>query len=129
MKNYEKPVVMVNEGLAEGVYAASGCWSTTRSDVENKGNGWFYAYITVSHADVAHGNYAEMTVEFSEPVSVRFANYSQLTTGTSNVHTFSRNEPINAGQCNWQITIEGDAESGDASNLTVKRVTVVDSGN
>ena len=24
MKNYEKPVVMVNEGLAEGVYAASG---------------------------------------------------------------------------------------------------------
>lgn len=26
MKNYEKPVVMVNEGLAEGVYAASGCF-------------------------------------------------------------------------------------------------------
>lgn len=29
MKNYEKPVVVVNEGLAEGVYASSGCLTAT----------------------------------------------------------------------------------------------------
>ena len=27
MKKYEKPIVMINEDLAEGVYAASGCYS------------------------------------------------------------------------------------------------------
>lgn len=27
MKNYEKPIVMINEDTAEGVYAASGCYT------------------------------------------------------------------------------------------------------
>lgn len=34
MKNYEKPMVMVNEGLAEGVYAASGdCWKNLQAEI------------------------------------------------------------------------------------------------
>ena len=39
MKNYEKPVVMVNEGLAEGVYTASGvlatCWTVRYESVQS----------------------------------------------------------------------------------------------
>lgn len=127
MKNYEKPMVIINEELAEGVYAASGCWSISTSRIEDKGSGWFFAYITVTHDDVAHNGDAIMTVTFSEPVTLRNANYKALTSGESSVHSFSRSNPINAGGCNWQITIEGDTKSGSASNLSVS-VAVVDNG-
>lgn len=46
MKKYEKPIVMINEDLAEGVYAASGdgCWTfsytlTPNNDVYSEGTG------------------------------------------------------------------------------------------
>lgn len=44
MKKYERPVVVVNEELAEGVYAASGCWTfsyelTANNDVYDEGTG------------------------------------------------------------------------------------------
>ena len=42
MKNYEKPVVMINEELAEGVYAASGvtyyddCYTVTIKEIKQE---------------------------------------------------------------------------------------------
>lgn len=43
MKNYEKPVILANEELAEGVYAASGAGSVSVSSVEltAPGSEWY----------------------------------------------------------------------------------------
>ena len=39
MKKYERPVVMVNEELAEGVYAASGCWTSGAENHQTRATG------------------------------------------------------------------------------------------
>ena len=54
MKNYERPIVTINEGLAEGVYAASGmsnvdCWIPSWKDTQ-AWNGWAHEFeIKVVH--------------------------------------------------------------------------------
>lgn len=52
MKKYEKPVVLVNEELAEGVYAASGdCWTGSVTN-EQKWNGSHHEFeIRIIHSD------------------------------------------------------------------------------
>ncbi len=51
MKNYEKPMVMVNESVAEGVYAASGdCWTTySSSDPQPYVDGYHIFQIICKH--------------------------------------------------------------------------------
>jgi len=71
MKNYEKPVVMVNEGLAEGVYAASGdCWTISCTKTQPWNNMW-----TMFEAGMVHStglehisNTCRMVFEFTEEV-------------------------------------------------------------
>lgn len=76
MKNYEKPVVMVNEGLAEGVYAASGdCWSVTCQKVQDWNNQWTYFQAGVSHStEVEHiSNSCKMTFVFSAEIDSAYS--------------------------------------------------------
>ena len=59
MEKYVKPVVVVNEDYAEGVYAASGdgdCWSVwVKGEQDWNGQGYHIYEIAASHSkDVAH---------------------------------------------------------------------------
>lgn len=65
MKNYEKPMVLVNEELAEGVYAASGCF-TGGGKVAQQLNGYYIYEISMRHdADHHSENSCEVTVTFA----------------------------------------------------------------
>lgn len=77
MKNYEKPVVLVNEELAEGVYAASGatgtadCWSYDVKSVQDwdGGSHVFEIYLT-HHTNLEHiSNGTTVSVTFSAPLA------------------------------------------------------------
>lgn len=82
MKNYEKPVVMVNEGLAEGVYAASGDkkyfkngnhWDISAEPVQelNGANIWEIDLVcNTGNVDDLSNKGVTVTLTFSEPVTV-----------------------------------------------------------
>lgn len=71
MNAYEKPVVMVNDDLAEGVYAASGatCWSITGSSSQNwNGSGHifeFHATHSTSVQHISNGFTAKITFNYN----------------------------------------------------------------
>lgn len=73
MKNYERPIVMINEDLAEGVYAASGvnCY-TSSAKITQKPETGRETYIIQLYADHNatdhHSTGQVVTVTFNVPV-------------------------------------------------------------
>lgn len=79
MKNYEKPIVLVNEELAEGVYAASGaaagddCYSVTAyiHQTPETGRGDFRIQVDAVHAagDGHHSGKQTLVLSFNQTVT------------------------------------------------------------
>lgn len=83
MKNYEKPMILANEELAEGVYAASGCLraSVTLSSTDTNGaanKARFDVRLDHSSEDAHISQKQKVVIKFSTPVRV-------TETGGSNV--------------------------------------------
>lgn len=73
MKNYERPVVLLNEELAEGVYAGSGdCYTFNIKKVQSpeQGRNNYKFQIDGTHAatDGHHSTMRHVVVEFNQPV-------------------------------------------------------------
>lgn len=134
MKKYERPAVLVNEELAEGVYAASGCWKTTWNEHQSKDSaGYFNFQIDGKHADVAHQPNTIITCTFNVPVKVIEVNYtpvdSSSTTSYFKVHSFVRTQPINAGGEGLGFgTLKVVAEDTTLTEITLVDVTATDNG-
>ena len=95
MKNYEKPVVMVNDEVAEGVYAASGvlasCWSVSSESVQS----WDGA----SHVFEVKATHSKGVEHTSEGFVVKMEFNHNITNVTSNC----------GGTVNWSgnvVTLE-----------------------
>ena len=74
MKNYEKPVVLANEELAEGVYAGSGdCYTYTGSisQVPDLGRDYYVVHIDGRHeaSDKHHSTGRSLQIVFNQPVT------------------------------------------------------------
>lgn len=72
MKNYEKPIVMINEDMAEGVYAASGdCWTirVERDQADAGGYSTYRMYADHSTALQHISQATTITVTFSTQIS------------------------------------------------------------
>lgn len=76
MKNYVKPVVLENEGLAEGVYAASGvgdCYTATATITQTpqEGRDFYVIQVSATHnaADGHHSTGQVLTLSFNQPVT------------------------------------------------------------
>lgn len=83
MKNYVKPMVLVNEELAEGVYAASGCLTASISLVNTDTNGAankarFNVRLDHNSNDAHISEKQKVVIKFSTAVNV-------VETGGSNV--------------------------------------------
>ncbi len=83
MKNYEKPIVLVNEELAEGVYAASGynggdCYSITAEikQTPEEGRDSYTIQCNADHLAEHHGTSQMMTISFNQPVTYVWSNGS-----------------------------------------------------
>lgn len=80
MKEYVKPIVLANEELAEGVYAASGadCYTVNARIVQKPetGRGTHYIQVDAKHdaADGHHGGEQVLTISFNEPVVYQHSN-------------------------------------------------------
>lgn len=73
MKSYEKPIVLTNEELAEGVYAASGmCYTTqarfTQSPEQGRGNYVIQFDAVHEAADGHHSGMQRVQVSFNQAV-------------------------------------------------------------
>lgn len=85
MKKYDKPVILVNESLAEGVYAASGdqgsgsdCYTTTARihQTPETGRGDFRIQVDGKHAaaDGHHSGKQTLVLYFNQNVTYRESN-------------------------------------------------------
>ena len=100
MKNYEKPVVVVNEGLAEGVYAASGAhWLLNVDDttevVPTEGKNIIKVEVVgnTGIVDDTNDKGVTVTLTFDQTVSVFFEDQGSATSvnGTNPVTIFFGN--------------------------------------
>ena len=87
MKNYEKPMVMVNEGLAEGVYAASGdCWSLEAYVADTNG----VIQIDAHHENLEpHNSAITITITFNQDVEVVDNGGARSASASGNSATFT----------------------------------------
>ena len=117
MKNYEKPVLLVNEELAEGVYAASGSihWNLSVSTEGGVGN-IHEAVVsnTTGVVDDTETKTVTVTLGFSEAVSIEEVSappraYSMSASGSTVTLTVSdawcRHEGGNAQTYSWKFRV------------------------
>lgn len=94
MKNYEKPIVMINEDMAEGVYAASGdCWtiSVVRDQADAGGYSTYRIYADHSTALQHISQATKITVYFSTAISkAEYEDKDVVVTVSGNSVTLSR---------------------------------------
>ncbi|MBR6665468.1 MAG: hypothetical protein IKL22_07120 [Lachnospiraceae bacterium] len=91
MKKYERPVVLVNEELAEGVYAASGavCYTFTAkiTQTPENGRGTYAIQIDGKHdaADGHHSTERTVQISFNQAVTHSQSNASSVSGNGSSV--------------------------------------------
>lgn len=90
MMNYEKPVVLANEDIAEGVYAASGesaadCWTVVPYSVQDWNGSHHVFEIHCEHSDaVEHISSAStVTLTFSNTLTDAYSEFSTSFSGNS----------------------------------------------
>ena len=134
MREYAKPVVTVDNGLAEGIYAASGCLVGRIADESYEGgmgNKYRFA-VYYTHETKDHSNTAQIVVvRLNAPVKVvdgSAQNFLQSGDGT-NTLTFVRNSSMNnSGADQGMFNVVVQPVSGEASSLKATLVSITDSG-
>lgn len=71
MSNYKKPVISIDNGLAEGVYAASGCYSTTAyiHQTPRTGRGDYRIQVNGKHSSDHTKESQILTISFNQNVT------------------------------------------------------------
>ena len=134
MREYAKPVVTVDNGLAEGIYAASGCLVGRIADESYEGgmgNKYRFA-VYYTHETKDHSNTAQIVVvRLNAPVKVvdgSAQSFLQSGDGT-NTLTFVRNSSMNnSGADQGMFNVVVQPVSGEASSLKATLVSITDSG-
>lgn len=88
MKSYEKPILEITEGLAEGVYAASGepeCWTINPVSVQDWSGSYHVFEIRCTHStQVEHISSATtVTLTFSQPLTDAYSEFSSTFSGNT----------------------------------------------
>ena len=77
MKNYEKPVIITNDEIAEGVYAASGDCYTFTAEIKQKpetGRGDYRIQVNGKHDASDDHHSSERTVQITFNMNVKYKN-------------------------------------------------------
>lgn len=129
MKNYERPIVMINEDLAEGVYAASGdCWTVShesKQDHNGQGHVW---EITIVHAlNLQHISDASTVVlTFNYPiVSASAQEYSCTVSGnTVTIYRERLGDAYTSGDTATYKVIASAADVDTTKALAITNATI-----
>ena len=111
MRKYEKPIAVVNSNLAEGVYAASGCYTSTASihqTPDGVGLGTYRIQVNGKH-DADHTKEAQtLTITFNQSVTYESSNgtLASAATGTTLVinYKYHQNPQDNIGLGDLAVT-------------------------
>lgn len=122
MSTYEKPMVMVNEELAEGVYAASGmrssdCWSGGVKHFRHESNGVYCVDLDFEHDGSTGHSGASFTATFSEDViAVEWSNCGATSSGKTVSGSFSSFNPTEGWGPSFKVqTNKTDGSMGEPS--------------
>ena len=134
MKQYAKPVVTVDNGLAEGVYAASGCL-VGRIDNESyeggMGNKYRFA-VYYTHETKDHSNTAQtIVVSLNAPVNVVDGNaqgFYRSGNGTTKLTFVRTSDMNNSGADQGMFNVVVQPVTGEATSLKATLVSITDSG-
>ena len=121
MKGYEKPMVMVNDGLSEGVYAASGaaeaadCWTVDPVSVQDwNGSHHVFEIRCVHSTAVQHISSAStVTLNFNNAVTDAYSEFPCSFSGTS--VTITRELHANAYKSGDTMTVKVQGNGGDGN--------------
>lgn len=123
---YEKPIVLVNEELAEGVYAASGaesakCWTVVAPSVQDWNGSHHVFEVQCVHSDaVEHISSAStVTLTFSNSLTDAYSEFS--TTFSGNQVTIVRELHANAYKSGDTMTYKVWVKAADEA--TTKAIT------
>lgn len=124
MKNYERPIVMINEDLAEGVYAASGdgCWTftytlTPNNDVFSEGTGCEIQVDGFHNNPQQHRAYFVLNIVLNQQI-IEVASFSGATSCVASGNTLI---------VGWDITTNNPTEKkGFAVRVAVEDGTTLD---
>ena len=125
MGKYEKPTVLLNEELSEGVYTDSGCFTTSVNIHQSpqSGRGDYRIQINATHSADHTCSWQEVTVYFNQDVEYVSAPGNFVAAGTNYV-VFRREN-----HCNGHDNIGfGDLVVTSDQGLKVDRVVVRDAG-
>lgn len=138
MKNYERPIVMINEDLAEGVYAASGlptgpkgtsdCWDFEIYSVQEwNGSHNVFEIKLRHHTDLEHiSDATTVSVTFGSPLKDAYAEFGSSFDGVSTI-TINRELLADAYNDGDWVTYKIWAQASDEATtkaLTVSNVTL-----
>lgn len=124
MKNYEKPIILKNEELAEGVYAASGdCMYAEIHNLRYDGDNtmrfgvWYQHRASNDHC--ATSTY--ITLGFDTPVALSDTNGYTTTMSADRLQAkiLVANELHSDGDCQTEFNIVGKAINGTKANVWV----------
>ncbi len=134
MMNYEKPLILANEDIAEGVYAASGagsadCWTVAPVSVQDwTGSHHVFEIRCVHSATVEHiSSAATVEVTFDKTITDAYseANFSCSFSGST--VTVTRELLANAYKSGDNVTYKVWVKAADEATtktLTVKSATI-----
>lgn len=119
MKTYEKPLVIENEDLAEGVFAASGsagstdCWTVTGKSVQSwNGNSNVFEIHAIHSKSVTHiSSNVDYVFTFSAPLTSASSEFPCTFSG--NTVTVSRTLLADAYYSGDDVTFKVWASTGD----------------
>lgn len=134
MKTYSKPIVTVDDGLTEGVYAASGCLVGRIGDESYEGgmgNKYRFA-VYYTHKTQEHSNTAQtVVVKLNAPVNVvdgSAQNFLQSGNGTDTLTFVRKSSMNNSGADEGMFNVVVQPVTGDASSLKATLVSITDTG-
>lgn len=130
MKVYEKPIVLVSEGAAEGVFAASGepeCWTIDVVSAQNWSGSHHVFEVHCVHSDtVEHISSATtVTVTFNQPLTDAYSEFDCTFSGST--VTVTRTLLADAYQSGDTMTYKIWAKAADeatTNNLAVVGSTI-----
>jgi len=131
MKQYEKPELVINEGLSEGVYAASGaeastsdCWTVDSKSTQDWNGSHHVFEISASHStSVEHiSSETRVNITFSSPITDAYSEFPCTFSGST--ATVTRTLLADAYQSGDQMTYKVWAKAADEA--TTKALTVTD---
>lgn len=134
MTKYSKPVITVDAGMAEGVYAASGCLVGRIADESYEGgmgNKYRFA-VYYTHETKEHSNTAQtVIVKLNAPVNVvdgEAQNFLQSGNGTDTLIFVRTSSMNNSGADNGMFNVVVQPITGEASSLKATLASVTDNG-